>query len=192
MPPLIKSDAKKPASPNPVEEPKSIAKPQQTSPTKDEDRIDFVNVKDLIKGMEKQTNKDPKDTNGFLKRVPDNGQESDAERKMEELECDRREEKMEKADSCESTECSLSRSNSLINGVPVQAPKPLPRSSISEAGSMEEHSEAPKPKPRTTSVQLSGYKVTYTSQNVIFVLIFCFIFIINYFVSQFFFYFYIF
>lgn len=66
---------------------------------------------------------------------------------------------VEKSESTESTESSLSRSNSYVNGVPVQVPKPLPRSSISEAGSTEEQlTEAPKPKPRTTTAG-SGYKV---------------------------------
>ncbi|KAG6456270.1 hypothetical protein O3G_MSEX009637 [Manduca sexta] len=168
MPPIKKSETKKPVSPAHIEEPKPVVKSQPTPEPKDEDRIDFVNVKDMIKGMERQKNKDPKETNGFHKKITDNGHDC-SDKKPEDYECDKPENNentneksaktIEKTDSTESTESSLSRSNSLINGVPMQAPKPLPRSSISEPGSMEEHSEAPKPKPRTTSVQLSGYKV---------------------------------
>ncbi|RVE46333.1 hypothetical protein evm_009052 [Chilo suppressalis] len=177
MPPPKKTEVKKPTTLAPSEDqPKPVSKPQLTSEAKDEDRIDFVNVKDLIKGMEKQS-KDPKpvdyskETNGFHKKHIDNG--IDTYDKTEDIVTEKNEinerEKTEdisenseknfvKTDSAESTESSLSRSNSLINGMPSQAPKPLPRSSISEAGSADEHSEAPKPKPRTTAVPISGYK----------------------------------
>ncbi|CAG4938212.1 unnamed protein product [Parnassius apollo] len=161
-----------------IEEP-SLPKPQPPPEPRDEDRIDFVNVKDLIKGMERQTveTKDTaKETNGFHKKITDNGH--DYEKKLDDAEFEKHEREishvsektensiekteesinpLEKADSIESSECTLSRSNSLINGVPVQPPKPLPRSSISEAGSMDEHSEAPKPKPRTSTGSV-GYK----------------------------------
>lgn len=90
-----------------------------------------------------------------------------------EMATEKLEKTMEKSESTESTESSLSRSNSYVNGVPVQVPKPLPRSSISEAGSMEEQlTEAPKPKPRTTTAG-SGYKVFCGFE---FVCIFYFIF----------------
>ncbi|XP_028164814.1 coronin-7 isoform X10 [Ostrinia furnacalis] len=175
MPPPKKTDTKKATTPAQIEEPsKPVQKAQPTPEPKDEDRIDFVNVKDLIKGMERQKNKEPttdvKETNGFHKKITDNGH--DYEKKTEDVDteksdasdCTEKTEKtvektektFEKTDSSESTESSLSRSNSLING--VQVPKPLPRSSISEASSVEDHSEVPKPKPRTTAVPISGYK----------------------------------
>lgn len=176
MPPPKKTDAKKVTTPAQIEEPKPSQKAQPPPEPKDEDRIDFVNVKDLIKGMERQK-KDPKptevkETNGFHKKITDNGhdfndkktedcetEKNDASEYTEKTEktVEKTEKTFEKTDSSESTESSLSRSNSLING--VQAPKPLPRSSISEAGSVDEHSEVPKPKPRTTAVPISGYKV---------------------------------
>ncbi|CAH2251681.1 jg2321 [Pararge aegeria aegeria] len=170
MPPPKKTDPK-PIVTQHIEEPsKTIAKPTAPEP-KDEDRIDFVNVKDMIKGMEKQK-PDPKDyskENGFHKKIIDNGHDFDkkindegeiiTEKPEEKTEksLERAEKSLEKTESSDSSE-SLSRSNSLINGVPVQVPKPLPRSSISEAGSADDHSEAPKPKPRTTAVAISGYK----------------------------------
>ncbi|XP_032522861.1 coronin-7 isoform X2 [Danaus plexippus] len=109
---------------------------------RDEDRIDFVNVKDMIKGMEKQ-----KETNGYLKKATDNDHDEQKNSEGRSLE------KNESSDSSE----SLSRSNSLINGVPAQVPKPLPRSSISEGSSTDEQ-EAPKPKPRTSTIPGAGYK----------------------------------
>lgn len=131
---------------------------------KDEDRIDFVNVKDLIKGMERQK-PEPRDynkeTNGFHKKITDNGHDCDKKDDETEEKTEKTEKTLEKTESSDSSE-SLSRSNSYINGAPVQVPKPLPRSSISEAGSSDEQmSEAPKPKPRTTAVPISGYKVQY-------------------------------
>ncbi|XP_075991727.1 coronin-7-like, partial [Anticarsia gemmatalis] len=175
MPAPKKSDGKK-TTPVQPEEPKitTAVKPQAVEP-KDEDRIDFVNVKDLIKGMERQKNNKvdyQKETNGFHKKITDNGHEkTDSEPEKNEPDVvpqktvektaektEKTEKTIEKTDSTESTESSLSRSNSLINGVPVQVPKPMPRSSISEPGSMEEHSEVPKPKPRTTATPGSGYK----------------------------------
>lgn len=183
MPPPKKSDSKKPTTPQ-VEEPaKTVSKPQAQPEPKDEDRIDFVNVKDLIKGMEKKKPSKvdyQKETNGFHKKITDNGHDcnekkSDSEPEKNEPDvipqktektvektektAENTEKTIEKTDSTESTESSLSRSNSMINGVPVQVPKPMPRSSISEPGSMDETSEAPKPKPRTTTVPVSGYKV---------------------------------
>ncbi|XP_050355413.1 coronin-7 isoform X1 [Nymphalis io] len=170
------------AMPSPKKsEPKPIVTQKSEDPTKqnqksaqpeptDDDRIDFVNVKDLIKGMEKQKSEPrdySKDTNGIHKKITDNGHDYD--RKLEDdVETQRTDEdtektiksdkSLEKTESSDSSE-SLSRSNSYINGVPVQVPKPLPRSSISEAGSSDDQvSEAPKPKPRTTSVPGSGYK----------------------------------
>lgn len=173
MPPPKKAEAKK-TTPVSVDEPKiSPAKPQVVEP-KDEDRIDFVNVKDLIKGMERQKNNKvdyQKETNGFHKKITDNGvekadlepekNEPDVIPQKTEKTVEKTEKTIEKTDSIESTESSLSRSNSLINGVPVQVPKPMPRSSISEPGCpMEDgHSEVPKPKPRTTATPGSGYKV---------------------------------
>ncbi|CAG4960655.1 unnamed protein product [Colias eurytheme] len=130
---------------------KSAPKPQTIqTPEKEEDRIDFINVKDIIKGMEKQK-VEPKESskeNGFHKKITDNG-------------CDEKKDyEMEKAQSLDKTDSdsseTLSRSNSLING--IQVPKPLPRSSISEAGSASDDVEAPKPKPRTTAMPVSGYK----------------------------------
>lgn len=218
MPPLKKTDSKKATTPAAEESFKPIVKTTQPlAEPIDEDRIDFVNVKDLIKGMEKQKNKDfakpidfPKETNGFHKKI-DNGHEnglnkSDDEKndvsekpekiieRIEKLQTPENPDKtfeqsekvekvvekietvgkidkvveeaedekpLEKSESIESTESSLSRSNSYVNGALVQVPKPLPRSSISEAGSMEEQlTEAPKPKPRTTTAG-SGYKVFY-------------------------------
>ncbi|PZC71370.1 hypothetical protein B5X24_HaOG213565 [Helicoverpa armigera] len=178
MPPPKKTDSKKPAPVQIEETVKPVTKPQVPQEPKDEDRIDFVNVKDLIKGMERQKpNKVDyqKETNGFHKKITDNGHDNCHEKKIdpesEKIEPDvipqktsektdeKTEKTIEKTDSTESTESSLSRSNSLINGVPVQVPKPMPRSSISEPGSTDEHSEAPKPKPRTTTVPGSGYKV---------------------------------
>lgn len=180
MPPPKKTDAKKPTTPAQIEEPAKIVTKQEAQPEpKDEDRIDFVNVKDLIKGMEKKKPSKvdyQKETNGYHKKITDNGHDcndkkSDSE--PEKIEPDviphknektaekteNTEKTIEKTDSTESTESSLSRSNSLINGVPVQVPKPMPRSSISEPGSNDEPSEAPKPKPRTTTVPGAGYKV---------------------------------
>ncbi|XP_022835326.1 coronin-7 isoform X1 [Spodoptera litura] len=180
MPPPKKTDSKKTApAPVQIEEPvKTVTKPLPEP--KDEDRIDFVNVKDLIKGMERQKSNKvdyQKETNGFHKKITDNGHDNCQEKKIDsepektepdvipqktektEENDEKTEKTIEKTDSTESTESSLSRSNSLINGVPVQVPKPMPRSSISEPGSMEEHSEVPKPKPRTTTVPGSGYKV---------------------------------
>ncbi|XP_059061678.1 coronin-7-like [Achroia grisella] len=186
MPPPKKVDNKKPITPVQVDEPvKPVVKPQP-EPI-DEDRIDFVNVKDLIKDMERQKNREPKitdskDTNGFHKKIIDNGHDNfidkkaiDAEKELaENIEktddntekatdnteriAQKTEKVIEKTDSSDSNETSLSRSNSLINGIPIQVPKPLPRSSISEPGAGEEHTEAPKPKPRTTTVPISGYK----------------------------------
>ncbi|KAJ8729045.1 hypothetical protein PYW07_006741 [Mythimna separata] len=182
MPPPKKTDSKKATTPAQVEEPvKTLIKPQAQPEPKDEDRIDFVNVKDLIKGMEKKKpskvdyQKDQKETNGFHKKITDNGHdcnEKKSDSEPEKIEPDvipqktektaekteKTEKTIEKTDSTESSESSLSRSNSLINGVPVQVPKPMPRSSISEPGSLDEPSEAPKPKPRTTTVPGSGYK----------------------------------
>lgn len=181
MPPPKKTDTKKPVVTQ-IEEPaKTVAKPQAQLEPKDEDRIDFVNVKDLIKGMEKQKSNKvdyQKETNGFHKKIMDNGhdekkpdfeekiepdvipQKTETTEKVEKTEkTEKSEHVIEKTDSTESTESSLSRSNSLINGVPVQVPKPMPRSSISEPGSVDDQSEAPKPKPRTTTVPGSGYKV---------------------------------
>lgn len=142
-----------------AEETKTTSKsapPEQKE--KDEDRIDFVNVKDLIKGMERQK-PEPRDynkeTNGFHKKITDNGH--DCDKKDDEID-EKNEKTLEKTESSDSSE-SLSRSNSYVNGVPVQVPKPLPRSSISEAGSSDDTSEVPKPKPRTTAVPISGYKV---------------------------------
>lgn len=174
MPPPKKTEPK-PIVTQPVEEPQPVQKPTVPAP-KDEDRIDFVNVKDMIKGMERQT-QEPKDyskENGFHKKITDNGHDFDkknednteiltdkTEEKTEisDKSLERSEKPFEKSESSDSSE-SLSRSNSLVNGAPVQVPKPLPRSSISEAGSADDHSEAPKPKPRTTAVPISGYKVT--------------------------------
>ncbi|KAJ2945124.1 hypothetical protein O0L34_g9184 [Tuta absoluta] len=170
MPIPKKTDTKKATTPIPVEE-KPTIKQTPTQEPKEEDRIDFVNVKDLIKGMEKQkTNKiDSKETNGFHKKIieiengHDKEEKTDEEKPMErpdlieELSPQDNEKTLEKTDSTESQESSLSRSNSYVNGA-VQVPKPLPRSSISEAGSTDENSEAPKPKPRTTANPVSGYK----------------------------------
>ncbi|KAL4719023.1 hypothetical protein ACJJTC_010364, partial [Scirpophaga incertulas] len=168
MPPLKTVTAKEASTPVQDEPVTTTAKPPPITDTKDEDRLDFVNVKDLIKGMERQKTKEPKpidvkETNGFYKKIIDNGHDG-YEKKGDDLDIEKedesekdRVEKVEKTDSCDS-EPGLSRSNSLINGVPTQAPKPLPRSSISEAGSCDEPSEAPKPKPRTTTVPVSGYK----------------------------------
>lgn len=192
MPPPKKTDTKKAVTPAQIEETvKSATKVPQPVEPKDEDRIDFVNVKDLIKGMERQKNKepkptDPKETNGFHKKITDNGhdyidkkpddadtekgdvneniEKKDSSPDNDEIEIEnieKTEKFLEKTDSSESAESGLSRSNSLINGVPVQVPKPLPRSSISEAGSADDHSEVPKPKPRTTAVPISGYKVRW-------------------------------
>ncbi|XP_063895402.1 coronin-7 isoform X3 [Helicoverpa armigera] len=177
MPPPKKTDSKKPTPVQIEETVKPVTKPQVPQEPKDEDRIDFVNVKDLIKGMERQKpNKVDyqKETNGFHKKITDNGHDNCHEKKIDpeseknepdvipqktsEKTDEKTEKTIEKTDSTESTESSLSRSNSLINGVPVQVPKPMPRSSISEPGSTDEHSEAPKPKPRTTTVPGSGYK----------------------------------
>ncbi|XP_047027528.1 coronin-7 isoform X2 [Helicoverpa zea] len=177
MPPPKKTDSKKPTPVQIEETVKPAIKPQAPPEPKDEDRIDFVNVKDLIKGMERQKpNKVDyqKETNGFHKKITDNGHDNCHEKKIDpesdknepdvipqktsEKTDEKTEKTIEKTDSTESTESSLSRSNSLINGVPVQVPKPMPRSSISEPGSTDEHSEAPKPKPRTTTVPGSGYK----------------------------------
>ncbi|KAM3966025.1 coronin [Aphomia sociella] len=183
MPPPKKVDNKKPITPVQIDEPVKSAVISQPE-LKDEDRIDFVNVKDLIKGMERQKSKEPKntdyskDTNGFHKKIMDNGHDNFIEKRALEAENDvaenseqtdeinektektieKSEKTIEKTDSSDSTDTSLSRSNSLINGMPIQVPKPLPRSSISEPGSGEEHAEAPKPKPRTTTVPISGYK----------------------------------
>lgn len=192
MPPPKKMDSKKAVTPQIEEAVKPVTKAQPPPEPKDEDRIDFVNVKDLIKGMEKQKTKDtkpadyPKETNGFHKKITDNGHDYD--KKADDCESEKidvnenaenekntakddiektektdgkTEKTLEKTGSSESSESSLSRSNSLINGVPVQVPKPLPRSSISEAGSADEHAEVPKPKPRTTAVPISGYKVDW-------------------------------
>lgn len=222
MPTIKKTDNKKPTTPATEECMKPIVRPTPPpAEPQDEDRIDFVNVKDLIKGMEKQKNKEfakstdfPKEANGFHKKI-DNGHENGLDRKSDdektdisekpekiieriekiqtptekpektfeqtveektenvddsidtvvekvenvEISIEKLEKTVEKSESIDSTESSLSRSNSYVNGVPVQVPKPLPRSSISEAGSMEEQlTEAPKPKPRTTTAG-SGYKV---------------------------------
>ncbi|KAG7305150.1 hypothetical protein JYU34_010650 [Plutella xylostella] len=152
MPVPKKQDSKKPEPK--AEEPKPAPKtPQPEEKDKEEeDRIDFVNVKDLIKGMEQK--KEPAvspmktETNGFHK---DNGHSKSEE------DCETDGEKsLEKTDSTES-ESPSSHSNGLSNGVPLQAPKPLPRSSISEGGSGEEQ-EVPKPKPRTTAAGHGGYK----------------------------------
>ncbi|XP_041969615.1 coronin-7 isoform X2 [Aricia agestis] len=160
MPVPKKTDSKSAvATTTTIEEPtKPIPRPQ-TPEKVDEDRIDFVNVKDLIKGMERQKSdlkEAPKETNGFDKKITDNGHEKiyDNENMDEKVDTERSEKSLDKTESTDSSE-SLSRSNSMING--VQVPKPLPRSSISEAGSAEEH-EVPKPKPRTTSAPVSGYK----------------------------------
>lgn len=183
MPPPKKADNKQQIV-QAVEEPaKPAAKPQPAPEPKEEDRIDFVNVKDMIKGMEKNKNLEPKDynreTNGFHKKITDNGHDKCDDTDSEKTEyvsektektaevaekterfVENHERSLEKTESSDSSE-SLSRSNSLINGTPVQAPKPLPRSSISEPGAGEELHEAPKPKPRTTNVAVSsGYKVT--------------------------------
>ncbi|XP_037871176.1 coronin-7 isoform X1 [Bombyx mori] len=162
MPPLKKTEAKKTAVSPRIEDLKPLPKTLPT-PDPEEDRIDFVNVKDLIKGMERQT-KEPKETNGFSKKITDNGHENSTKS----YECEQNEttdektgkteKTVDKSDSIESPEGSMSRSNSLVNGAPTQAPKPLPRSSISEPGSADEPSEVPKPKPRTTASQISGYK----------------------------------
>ncbi|XP_013148577.1 PREDICTED: coronin-7 [Papilio polytes] len=160
MPPLKKTEPKPIVTPHIIEEP-VIPKPQPVEDRED-DRIDFVNVKDMIKGMERQTIEPKeynKETNGFHKKITDNHdctEKEDCDKTEECIEKVEEESVLEKNDSLDSTE-SLSRSNSLINGVQIQAPKPLPRSSISEAGSMDEHSEAPKPKPRTTTSAV-GYK----------------------------------
>ncbi|GBP51830.1 Coronin-7 [Eumeta japonica] len=161
------------------EEPvKQTPKPEPPSEVKEDiDRIDFVNVKDLVRGMERQKNKEnvttptkpldfSKETNGYTHKIIDNGHDTPPEKKSLEINDDAQENEMTKekiTENSESTDSysteSLSRSNSLINGVPIQAPRPLPRSSISEAGAGEEqHSEVPKPKPRTTAVSISGYK----------------------------------
>lgn len=219
---LKKSDHKKPTTPVAEEPMKPIVRPTPLLvEPQDEDHIDFVNVKDLIKGMENQKNKEfskptdfPKEANGFHKKI-DNGHENGLDRKSDDEKTDvsekpeniferiekiqtpterpektfvqtvvektekvdgnsdkvvdkveniemlieKLEKTVERSESTESTESSLSRSNSYVNGVPVQVPKPLPRSSISEASSTEEQmTEAPKPKPRTTTAG-SGYKV---------------------------------
>lgn len=231
MPQIKKTDNKKPTTPAAEESVKPIVKSTQPpAEPKDEDRIDFVNVKDLIKDMEKQKNKEfakptdfPKETNGFHKKI-DNGHENGLDRKSDDEKTDIREKPVEKtrtptektektfeqtekvvekiekvvgktdevveeeevendetfdklektvekSESKESTESSLSRSNSYVNGALVQVPKPLPRSSISEAGSMEEQlTEAPKPKPRTTAG--SGYKVFVTWSLCVFYFVF--------------------
>lgn len=244
MPVPKKTETKK-AAPKQIEEPKSVPKAQPPETKEDEDRIDFVNVKDLIKGMERQ-GKDPieqkvtdvKETNGFHKKITDNGHDTSdnvdveniddsfekspektektektekiiektekpvektekliekvgkpiekiektvdktekavektektvekTEKTVEKTEktVEKSEMTIEKTDSSDSSDSNLSRSNSLINGVPVQAPKPLPRSSISEGGSMDDFNEVPKPKPRTTTGQIAGYKVLFGS-----------------------------
>lgn len=187
MPPIKSHEKKQLIQTNVDELVKSEEKPQQQLvEDKDEDRIDFVNVKDLIKGMERQKNKEnaitptknvefPKETNGFLhKKITDNGHDNHITEKFIKDEANNMKEESEKieqenesemnliendSDKFENTD-GLSRSNSLLNGTPLQPPKPLPRSSISEPGSGEEqHSEVPKPKPRTTTVPISGYKV---------------------------------
>lgn len=190
MPPPKKQEKKHVVQTKSDESTKPVIKALHPIETKNEDSIDFINVKDLIKGMERQ-NKEPavtptkpadfpKETNGFAhKKVTDNGhdnasfeksdkmKEEDKENdKMEsngdEIENDEVDKMIEKSESLDSYtgDESLSRSNSIINGAHVQPPKPLPRSSISEGGSGEEQaSEVPKPKPRTTTVPISGYKV---------------------------------
>lgn len=222
MPTLKKLDNKKATTPAAEEALIPIVRPTPPpAEPQDEDRIDFVNVKDLIKDMENQKNKEfakptdfPKEANGFHKKI-DIGHENGLDRKSDDEKVDvsekpekiieriekiqtptgkpektfeqtvvektekvdggtdkvvenvenvvvpaeKLEKTIEKSESTESTESSLSRSNSYVNGIPVQVPKPLPRSSISEAGSTEEQlTEAPKPKPRTTTAG-SGYKV---------------------------------
>lgn len=175
--PVPKKNDQKPIVTQKVEEPmKQTQKPVQQEQT-DEDRIDFVNVKDIIKGMEKQK-PEPRDyskeTNGFQKKITDNGHDYEKKLEDEDLQKTDEDEKtirsdksLEKTESSDSSE-SLSRSNSYVNGVPVQVPKPLPRSSISEAGSSDDQvSEAPKPKPRTTAIPVSGYKVFFYLSTVV-------------------------
>lgn len=154
MPPPKKNiDSKKPLAPKPTiveETPKPATKPELI----DEDRIDFVNVKDLIKDMERQKTavspmKHDAPTNGFTHK----NDQTDKSEEIDDAENDTKSEEQQ---------LPLSRSESLTNGAPVQAPKPLPRSSISEAGAGEDlGSEAPKPKPRTTTAPVSGYKVQH-------------------------------
>ncbi|XP_063622542.1 coronin-7 [Cydia splendana] len=143
MPPPKKAEAKKAITPVIAQE---DPKPKPAPEPKDEDRIDFVNVKDLIKGME------GKKENGFHKKLDNgaNGHDED-----DTIDTEDKDKILEKTESTDSETC-LSRSNSYVNGTPVQAPKPLPRSSISEPSG--DDSEAPKPKPRTTAVPISGYK----------------------------------
>lgn len=169
--PVPKKNDQKPIVTQKVEEPVKQTQKQVQQEQTDEDRLDFVNVKDIIKGMEKQKPEPreySKETNGFQKKITDNGH--DYEKKLEDEDLQKAEEdektirsdkSLEKTESSDSSE-SLSRSNSYVNGVPVQVPKPLPRSSISEAGSSDDQvSEAPKPKPRTTAIPVSGYKVFF-------------------------------
>lgn len=220
------------------------------------DKIDFVNVKDLIKGMEKQSDRakspnihDDKETNGFCKKIIDNApyvdkkklnidtsfesidKEKTIDLNMKNIDnnqrtvdnkniienntrngdakeindiktvFDKKQEILNKlpdvVDNKEtlndkennlknkskrmpdnfdiiikSTEASHEivdgdllkldevtepRSNGVVNG--GQPPKPLPRSSISESSNEDLGVEAPKPKPRTTTAPISGYKV---------------------------------
>lgn len=204
MPPPKKQDKKFISQPKTEEPIKPTIKPVIVD-NKDEDKVDFVNVKDLIKGMERQNKetavtptKPERETNGFPhKKIIDNGHESYAE-KVEKFKCeeannvkeDNEEETqsneadkaLEKSESVDSytADSSLSRSNSVVNGTPLQPPKPLPRSSISEPGSGEETpGEVPKPKPRTTPVSVTGYKVGLFTLlcgefiNIFFIFFFC-------------------
>lgn len=170
-------------------EPKQVIKPEPIeNKDKDEDRIDFVNVKDLIKGMERQ--KEQKETQKETAQKESGDKESDekesGEKESNEKESGEKEtgeketngfhdedENLERSDSMDS-EPTLSRSNSGINGLPLNPPKPLPRSSISEGGSTDEVSEAPKPKPRTTTGQIAGYKVVLCLIDVFNMLVFFF------------------
>lgn len=155
MTPPKKNETKKLVTIQQTEDkPKTIDTPIE----KDEDHIDFVNVKDLIKGMEKKEPKE-KETNGFHKRNDHDSDNEADENDSDKIQGNKEngERKMEKNDSSDSSESNLSRSSSIVNGSQMTAPKPLPRSSISEGGATED-SEAPKPKPRTTS-HSSGYKV---------------------------------
>lgn len=181
----------------PVEQPDIVKDSEQLS------RIEFVNVKDLVKGIEKPKKEDKS------KKVDNHekNQNNQMDEPLDQMDCsndlpesdqggqtiadDVNEDDLNhKTNGFSTTDDNASESVSLNGNSSVAVPKPMPRSSISEAGSGEESysnvnvvNGVPRPvaRPRTTAqTNPTGYKVSKIETFAVYYLhiIFCIFFCI--------------
>lgn len=184
----------------PLEQPDIVKDSEQSS------RIEFVNVKDLVKGIEKPKKEEKnskklenveKNQNSHDKNTPVNVQDDvTLSAESDQVDCNDLPESDQiiadassqenlaldhKTNGVNNSEENTNESGSLNGNSTSVPPKPMPRSSISEAGGGEESysnvnvvNGVPRPiaRPRTTAqTNPSGYKVFKSGKNV---LILCF------------------